>query len=126
MPSTHLGDVSDWEREEIEAFLRDAGSILSAVAALAALVYMHGLATEFSETPRLFPLVTIRVGIPLAAALVVKEVLTRVWKPDLLAGADDEVMKHLIGEDSQFTLRKRAERLAALVPAPCSFLPSPR
>jgi len=114
MPASRLDDVSDWEREQIEAFLVDAGSILSAVAALAALVYMHEIAVGFSETPRLFPLAIIRLAIPLAAALVVKELLTRIWKPDLLAGADDEVMKHLVGGDSQFTIRKRAERLAVL------------
>jgi hypothetical protein len=114
MLTPRLADISDWERAEIEAFLVDAGSILSAIAALAALVYMHEIATGFSETPRLFPLVILRVGIPLAAALVLKELLTRVWKPDLLADADDEVMKHLVGADSQFTIRKRLERLAAL------------
>jgi len=114
MPAGRLDDDRDWGRAESEAFLVDAGSIFSAIAALAALVYMHGIAMEFSETPRLFPLVIIRVGIPLAAALVVKELLTRLWKPDLLAGADDEVMKHLVGGDSQFTITKRVERLATL------------
>ena len=114
MPATRLDDVSDWEREEIEAFLVDAGSILSAVAALAGLVYMHGMATGFSQTPRLFPLVVIRAGIALAAALVLKELIVRVWKPDLIATSDDEVMKHLVGADSQFTIKKRIERLAAL------------
>jgi hypothetical protein len=114
MSPSRLDDVSDWEREEIEAFLIDAGSILSAVVALAVLVYVHGIAVEFSETPRLFPLVVIRAGIVLAAALLVKELVTRVWKPDLLADADDEVTKHLVGADSQFTIGKRVERLAAL------------
>ena len=107
-------NVRDWEKEEIEALLVDAGSILTAVAALATLVYMHGIATEFSQTPRLFPLAVIRIGIPIAAALVVKEVLTRVWMPDLIADGDDEVMEHLRGGDSQFPIPTRIRRLAVL------------
>jgi hypothetical protein len=107
-------DVRDWEKEEIEALLVDAGSILTAVAALAALVYMHGIAMEFSKTPRLFPLAVIRIGIPIAAALVVKEILTRIWLPDLFADSDDEVMEHLRGGDSQFPITTRIKRLAIL------------
>lgn len=107
-------NIRDWKTEKIEAFLVDVGSILTAIAAFVALVYMHGIATEFSETPRLFPLAVIRIGIPIAAALVVKEVLTRIWKPDLLAAADDEVMEHLRGAESQFPITKRIQRLAVL------------
>lgn len=112
-----LGDrpnIRDWKTEKIEASLVDAGSILSSVAALAALLYMHEIATEFSATPRLFPLAVIRIGIPIAAALVVKELLTRIWMPDLLADADDEVMEHLRGADSQFPIKKRIKRLTVL------------
>jgi hypothetical protein len=114
MPAKLIDDVATWGREEIEAFLIDAGSILASIAALAMLVYMHGMATALPETPRLFPLAIIRAGIVLAAALVVKELITRAWKPDLLTDADDEVMKHLVGAESQFTIKKRIKRLAAL------------
>jgi len=110
----NIVELGDWDVGKIEEFLIDAGSILTAVAALVALIYMHEIATNFSSTPRLFPLAVVRLGIPIAVALVIKEFLTRIWMPDLLATTGDEVREHLRGGDSQFTITKRIQRLILL------------
>lgn len=106
--------VRDWDETDIERRIIDIGSVASALFLLGALVYLHSLAMEFGDTPRIFPLIVIRAGIVIAALLVFKEVVTRFVKPDLFEPEDDEVTKHLTGERSQFSIPVRAKRLSVV------------
>lgn len=97
-----------------ENFVVSIGSVFSAVVALCVLLYLHSLATEFGDTPQIFPLIVIRIGIVIAALLVIKEVVTRFVKPDIFESDDDESKKHLTGEASQFSISTRLSRLATI------------
>ncbi|QCC48460.1 hypothetical protein DV707_12735 [Halobellus limi] len=100
--------------QSVESQLFRYGSVLSAALALGVLLYLRELSTAFSRTPRIFPSVVIHIGIVAAVGLVVKEVITRLVKPDLLASTDDEVMRHLIGSASAFPLPVRVKRLVMM------------
>lgn len=99
------------ENESIEERLFRVGSVLSAVLALAAFVYLYTVAETFSRTPRIFPMVVIQLGLVAAVALVVKEVVVRFVKPDLFDEGDDAVMEHLTGAGSLYALPDRVKRL---------------
>lgn len=98
----------------IESQLFRYGSVLSAVLTLGGLLYLRELSGAFGRTPRIFPSVVIHIGIVAALGLVVKEVSTRLVKPNLLTATDDEVMRHLTGSVSAFTLPVRVKRLAIM------------
>ena len=109
------GDESRFERRVLSF-----GSIISAFVVLGGLLYLHAVAMDIGTTPRIFPLIVIRIGIVIAALLVLKELVTRVIMPNLLVPTEDEVTKHLTGEQSQFSIPVRAYRLlvvAAMIAA---------
>ncbi|WP_144902123.1 hypothetical protein [Halobellus captivus] len=110
-----MSTTTDKRRSEaVESRLFRYGSVVSAIVSLGVLLYLRELSMAFSRTPRIFPSVVIHIGIVAAAGLVIKEVSTRLLKPDLLASTDDEVMKHLTGAASSFTLPERIKRLAMM------------
>lgn len=98
--------------ETLEERLFRYGSVLSALLAFAAFIHLYTVASEFSKTPRIFPMVVILVGLVSAAALLIKEVIVRFLKPDLLTATDDAVMEHLSGAGSIYALPDRLKRLA--------------
>lgn len=106
--------TDDPQSRSIESQLFRYGSVISAVLGLGILLYLRELSAAFSRTPRIFPSVVIHIGIVAAVGLVVKEVSTRLVKPDLLAATDDEVMEHLTGSTSTFTLSVRIKRLTIM------------
>jgi len=89
------------------------GSVLSAVVALGALLYLYTLAVDFGDTPSIFPVIVIRIGIAIAALLVLKELITQFVKPGIFE-RDDESKKHLTGEKSQFSASTRLSRLVII------------
>lgn len=106
--------TEDSRVRSIESQLFRYGSVLSAVLALGSLLYLRDLSAGFSRTPRIFPSVVIHVGIIAAIGLVVKEVIVHFVKPGLLASTDDDVLKHLTGATSVFTLPVRVKRLTIM------------
>lgn len=112
--STVLSRIRKLDETELERRIIDVSSVASALFLFATLVYLHTLAVDFGETPRIFPLIIVRAGIVIAALLVFKEVITRFVKPGLFEADDDEVIKHLTGEKSQFPIPVRVKRLLVI------------
>lgn len=107
----------------VEHRLFKYGSFLSAVLALASFVYLYDVASGFSQTPRIFPMVVIQIGLVAAAALVIKEAISRFLKPDLFGAADDRILEHLTGSGSIYALPDRVKRLGIVgVWTVCFFL----
>lgn len=110
----HLPAVRALDEEEIERWVLDIAALAAAIVIFASLAYLYVITQEISPTPRLFPSIIIAVGLPVAALLVVKEAVTRFIKPDLFVSEPDEVLKHLTGERSRFSIKVRLVRLAVI------------